>query len=231
MRRIASVAISIAIAAAALVAVPGAATAAPTPDLTSIAPANGPLTGGPLLTISGSGFTGIPDITVGDVACTSPVVINPTTITCVLGAHAAGIVGVTVINDSATPGDTLQLPGSFTYSETGPLSVSTDLDASCLVTANRTLDCWGQATYGAIYPPAGPYTQVSNGTRFACGLTTAAAVACWGGNYITNYGQTTPPAGAYLQVTAGPAHACAIVNDGTLRCWGYNAVDLSLIHI
>jgi Alpha-tubulin suppressor and related RCC1 domain-containing proteins len=75
------------------------------------------------------------------------------------------------------------------------------------------------------------YTKVSTGYNFACGVTSAGKVTCWGQN---NYGQlgngtkvdsTIPVEVANLSnvsdVYAGHTSACAISN-GAAYCWGYN---------
>jgi hypothetical protein len=65
--------------------------------------------------------------------------------------------------------------------------------------------------------PAGSFTSVSSGGKFACAIRTDATLACWGYPYD---GSTTPPAGSFMTVSAGLDHACAIRTDQTLVCWG-----------
>jgi len=195
----------------------------PSVNLASVTPASGPLLGGPVLTLRGSGFTGIPAVTVGGVACTSPTLISATTITCVPGAHAAGTVDVTVVNDSATPGKTLHLAQAFIYAATAPIYVSGGGGHSCALTPERMLECWGNSNASDVtIAPAGTYTQVSAGFYHSCALAVDASVACWGaGLGGTDFGQVTPPTtGRYGQVSAGAGHSCAVKNDGTLTCWG-----------
>lgn len=60
------------------------------PTVSSITPDVGDTAGGGgIVTITGTNFTGATGVTIGGVACTSVIVVNPTTITCVPGAHAA----------------------------------------------------------------------------------------------------------------------------------------------
>lgn len=74
------------------------------PIITSISPPAGPVTGGTAVTITGGNFVGTPSVTFGGLACTSVVVVNSTTITCVTPAHTAGTVEVivTTVNGSNT---------------------------------------------------------------------------------------------------------------------------------
>ncbi len=59
------------------------------PTVSAISQDLGPIEGGGSHTITGTDFTGATGVTIGAVACTSVVVVNPTTITCVGPAHAA----------------------------------------------------------------------------------------------------------------------------------------------
>ncbi|MDP9130212.1 MAG: IPT/TIG domain-containing protein, partial [Candidatus Binatota bacterium] len=60
------------------------------------------MAGGTAVTISGTAFTGVTDVTFGGTPATSFVFINPTTITAVTPAHAAGLVDVNVTAPSGT---------------------------------------------------------------------------------------------------------------------------------
>ena len=78
----------------------------------ALSPATGSTSGGTAVTVTGHDFTGATAVTLGGNACTSLVVVNDTTITCVTPAHAAGAVGVTV----TTPvGTSAARANSFTY--------------------------------------------------------------------------------------------------------------------
>jgi hypothetical protein len=79
------------------------------PTVSSISPDAGVL--GMLVTITGSGFSGASGGTVGGVALTSFTVVNPTTITGVLGTRAAAG-GLDVVITNGSPGT---LAGAFTY--------------------------------------------------------------------------------------------------------------------
>jgi hypothetical protein len=71
------------------------------PVVTSFTPASGPKSGAGTLTINGSGFTAGAAVAVGGSACTSPVVVNSTQMTCTLPARTAGPASVVVTNSDS----------------------------------------------------------------------------------------------------------------------------------
>lgn len=70
------------------------------PVVTGIAPASGPAAGGTAVTISGTGFVSGATVTIGGVAATGVAFVNATTLNATTGAHADGVVDVTVKNPS-----------------------------------------------------------------------------------------------------------------------------------
>ena len=82
----------------------------PKPSLTSVSPTAGPLTGGQLVTISGSGFSSVTTVTFGGVPATDVVVVNDTTLTAITPAHSDGKVDVIVGNGSSAT-----LSGAYGY--------------------------------------------------------------------------------------------------------------------
>gem|GEM_PF-841499 len=91
------------------------------PTVTNLLPANGTTAGGTAVTIVGTGFTGATAVTLGGVAATGVTVINDTMIDATTGAHAAGVVDVTV----TTPGGPGTGTGFYAY---GPLPVAAGTD-------------------------------------------------------------------------------------------------------
>jgi hypothetical protein len=75
------------------------------PTVTSISPKAGPVEGGTLVTITGSGFTGATSVTFGGTSVT-PTVVNDTTITATSPARAAGTVDVLVVTPLGTSANT-----------------------------------------------------------------------------------------------------------------------------
>ena len=95
--------------------------AANEPAVTGLSPTTGPASGGTLVTITGTGFTGATVVDFGIMAASSVTVVNATTITAVSPA-GSGIANVTVI----TPGGTSAISPAdqFTYTLAPPRVVS-----------------------------------------------------------------------------------------------------------
>jgi mono/diheme cytochrome c family protein len=91
----------------------------PAPTLTSISPISGPAGGATSVTLTGTGFQSDATVALDGVNCSALVVVSPTEITCVTGAHAAATVAVTITNpdnQSATES------GAYTYTAAAPPS-------------------------------------------------------------------------------------------------------------
>ncbi len=82
------------------------------PTLVAVAPVSGPITGGTLLTLSGTGFAPGASITVGGGSATEVVIVSDVLARAVVPAHAAGAVDVVLTNDDA---QATTLAGGFTY--------------------------------------------------------------------------------------------------------------------
>ncbi len=91
----------------------------PTPTVTSITPTVGHSNGGTMVTIAGTGFVTGATVSIGGVTCTSPTVVSSTSMTCITGARAVGLVNVAV----TTSGGTGTLTNGFTYRGT-PVATS-----------------------------------------------------------------------------------------------------------
>lgn len=64
------------------------------------------------------------------------------------------------------------------------------------------------------------FTQISTGSKHACGLKSDSSVVCWGDN---GAGQApTSISGLFTQLSAGSKHTCAKKTDGSVACWGDN---------
>jgi len=98
---------------AAVVGTPGTPPSTPAPTVASITPDQGPVTGGTVVTIRGTGFVW-PTVTIGGVAATSVAwpLGDSTTLTATVSAHAAGVVDVVVKNKDNQTGT---LSGGYTY--------------------------------------------------------------------------------------------------------------------
>jgi IPT/TIG domain/Autotransporter beta-domain len=76
--------------------------APPPPTVVSISPASGSTLGGTSVTITGTNFTGTPQLTIGGSAATGVTVVDGTTIKARTPAHAAGLADVMVITTAGT---------------------------------------------------------------------------------------------------------------------------------
>ncbi len=89
----------------------GSAPVTPAPTVTNVSPASGPTTGGSVVSITGTNFTGATAVTIGGTAVTSFHVVNATTIEAVTPAKAAGSASVVV----TTAGGSNAANTLFTY--------------------------------------------------------------------------------------------------------------------
>ncbi len=82
------------------------------PTLTSVSPPAGPVSGGTVVTLTGTGFLPGATVTVGGAPATSVTVLTSTRITATTPPHAAGSVAVVVTNGD---GNSATLAGGFTF--------------------------------------------------------------------------------------------------------------------
>jgi subtilisin family serine protease len=117
------------------------------PQLVSVAPAQGPFTGGTAVTLTGAHFlaSGTTGVTFGTAACANVVVVNASTITCTTPAHAAGTVDVTVTNPG---GQSVVLDDGYTYLDAAPSLVAV-LPAQGFTQGGLTVTVQGSAFQSA----------------------------------------------------------------------------------
>lgn len=99
----------------------------PAPLISSIAPSNGPISGGTAVTITGTGFRnssngGFLGVSIGGTNCTSITIASSTTINCVTPANSAGAKDVIVTNGD---GQIVTQVNAFTY-DAAPTITSID---------------------------------------------------------------------------------------------------------
>lgn len=75
---------------------------ASTPSITGVTPSSGSSSGGTLVTITGSNFTGVTDITFGGIPAAGSTVLNDTTLEAFAPAHSIGAVDITVTNPAGS---------------------------------------------------------------------------------------------------------------------------------
>jgi alpha-tubulin suppressor-like RCC1 family protein len=93
--------------------------------------------------------------------------------------------------------------------------------------------CVVESGGGAVCGIKTAAVAIATGYTFACAVTTAGAVWCWGMNYYGQLGDGTkvdhtvpiPVEGldsGVTSVVAGSSHACALLKTGLVECWGSN---------
>lgn len=156
------------------------------------------------------------------------------------GSNLNGELGDGSTRIRLTPVDTVGL-GS------GVRAISAGAAASCAITAQRSVRCWGANFDGRLGNGSNLDSSVpvdvvglgaealalTQGRDFGCALLAGGTVKCWGDNGFGQLGtgDTAPrptavavdglPAGP-SSLSAGYYHACAVVAGGGIRCWGNN---------
>lgn len=118
-----SVCLAAFLVAGALLVAGDPAEAAPAPTLTSAAPASGPLAGGTVVTLTGTGFDAGATVDFGGTPAAVVNVVSATSITATTPAHATGDVVVTVTNGD---GQAATLTGGFRFLGPPPTLASID---------------------------------------------------------------------------------------------------------
>ncbi|HEY2832564.1 MAG TPA: hypothetical protein VGJ14_09075 [Sporichthyaceae bacterium] len=119
-------------------------------------------------------------------------------------------------------------------------------DTPTVANAGGGVVCWGRNDWGQLgngttissslpVPVTGLATGVrtiSAGHSYACALTEAGAVWCWGSNKSGQLGdgtnndssvpvQVSGLAANVVAISAGEYHMCALTADGAVQCWGH----------
>jgi len=178
--------------------------------ITSIAPSTGPVTGGTVVVITGTGFTDATGVTFGGTAGTSFTVDSDTQITVTTPPGTEGDVDVVV---QSPAGDSS--PATFTYTAVAAPEVTSVSPAFGPTAGGTVVTITGSGLTGATAPPSGPLaggTEVTiTGTDFtgATGVTFDGAA----GTVFTVVSDTeitvTTPAGS-----AGPADVVVLSPNG-----------------
>jgi alpha-tubulin suppressor-like RCC1 family protein len=170
-----------------------------------------------------------------------------------------GVCGHVCVGGQSCGGGACICPMGQVPSPTGCSNVATRTvlsvgnSGACAVLSDGGVACWGRNHYGemglespdnATHGPARVVTlggAISVGIRntFACAITAAGNVRCWGSNGLGELGDETTNARAVPAPVHGPApgqilsgvtalavgdnHACAIKSPGVVYCWGANS--------
>lgn len=89
---------------------------------------------------------------------------------------------------------------------------------SCGISADDTLACWGDNSFGQAGPPEGRFAMVSAGLVQSCAIDLKGRLNCWGASSAI----PAKPRSKYKDVSAGDGHTCAIRRTGAIDCWGDN---------
>jgi hypothetical protein len=159
------------------------------------------------------------------------------------GANAYGSLGNGTTTDSAVPVQVMGLVSGVTV-----VSAASQNSFACAV-ADGNVYCWGRNDAGqlgagataAMSPVpvqvpglAGNAVSVSAGNTYACALTSAGAVLCWGDNTYGQLGNGTKTssgtpvavsglAAGVKSLSTGVNYACAVLG-GAVMCWGNNGL-------
>jgi alpha-tubulin suppressor-like RCC1 family protein len=152
-------------------------------------------------------------------------------------------------------------PASVVGLTSGVKAITVGANFACAITRGGGVKCWGLNGLGdlgdgsAAASSAVPVSVVgltsgvkaiTAGGDFACALTSAGGVVCWGDDNGGELGQGYPPPGSLTQrnnnvwsptpigvvglssgvkaITAGNHHACALASGGGVECWGDNSL-------
>jgi alpha-tubulin suppressor-like RCC1 family protein len=138
-------------------------------------------------------------------------------------------------------------PGVSPVNVSNVVSIHARGNASCAVSGDGTIKCWGLNADGRLGVGNANYQQrtpavvqgMSNVMKLAmgydasCAIKTDSTLWCWGSNYFGQVGdgsyQSRPAAVQMLGLTgvkdvaSGGSHSCAIDSGGKVLCWGLGA--------
>ncbi len=201
-----------------LVTTPGGTNAANTlytyalaPTVTGVTPSSGPITGGSMVTITGTNFTGATAVSIGGTAATSVTVVSSTSITCTAPAHSAGSASVLV----TTPGGTNAASTLYTY--LAAPTVSSISATSGTANGGQSVTLTGTNFTGAtgvtIGGTAATGLTVVSGTSLTC--ITPAGIAGTASVLVTTPGGTNAANTLYTYVLTPPTVTSITPSSGT----------------
>jgi alpha-tubulin suppressor-like RCC1 family protein len=148
-------------------------------------------------------------------------------------------------NNSTT---TYLAPVAVSGLSSGVAAIAAGAYSTCALTTAGAVLCWGDNVFGelgnnsttsSLVPVAVPglssgVAAIAAGHGYACALTTAGAVQCWGYNFYGQLGNNSVTnsnvpvavsglASGVVALTAGSDHACALTTGGAVLCWGNNS--------
>lgn len=127
----------------------------------------------------------------------------------------------------------------------GAIAVSAGGAHTCAILANRTVQCWGDNTYGQLgigtrehsstpttVPSLASVVAISAGAYDTCAVLQNRSAKCWGANnrgqlgngtYTTRSASPVAVRGitSAVAISVGTSHSCAVLADGSGKCWGW----------
>jgi hypothetical protein len=88
---------------------------------------------------------------------------------------------------------------------------------ACVLLNDNQPACWGDSDFlppSVVTAPHRPFSDISAGDDYTCGLTQAGAVECWGVDH------DPPPPGPFVRIAASQAYTCGLAPSGAVTCWG-----------
>ena len=134
------------------------------PQITGITPSGGPMYGGTLVAITGSGFAGATNVTFGEKSGTALIVVNDSSLTVITPAHPAGTVDVAVYS-AAGARSTWKSTAVYMYEEVARPRVSGVSPSSGPAAGGTTVTITGSGFTGT--------ENVRFGEKYAWDLTVA----------------------------------------------------------
>ena len=128
----------------------------------------------------------------------------------------AGVSGDFTLTLQVTPAGTQPPPSP---SPSSVVSLESGGDHTCGLTADGSVVCQGDDTFGQASPPDRTFTAISAGAIHTCGILSDGTIVCWGDD---TDGQASPPSGNFTAIACGDIHTCGILEDGSVQCWGDN---------
>ena len=182
------------------------------PTVSAASPNSGPTTGGQLVTITGTDFTGASSVTFGGVAATAVTIVNATTITAITPAHAAGVVNIVVV----TPSGSGTGAGHYTYaaSGAGTLALVVTTNPAKFSNARQAIVYSFKVTNTGAMPISSLAVSDTKAGPIACPVTTLAAGAsttCTG-SYTTTGADIMAKRFSSIATARGLAGAVAITS-------------------
>jgi len=229
-RRLTSAAVILGIVFGSSVVITPVAQAASAPKVTSISPAVGTISGGTLVTITGTGLGPLTSVTVGGVPFTSVVLVSATSITAVTPVGTVGAKSVVVTNtdtkfNAANTAFTYQATVTFNANAgAGTMSaqatnVATNLTTNTFTRTGFTFAGWNTVAGGGgtAYANSASYPFTADVTLFARWSVVAVAITLVRAALPPTFGARTPTFGTPTPTATGFTVTIANFNGA----WSY----------